>query len=92
VARDFLSLKHFVCLATFDIFKFKAQVQFPLKLMYKLLASTASSDNGYHRSCDLLGEVWKHLLNFSLSLLVLVLEEAVEVQSFLLLSVLLAIL
>ena len=44
VARDFLSLKWFVYLAAFDTFIFKAQVRFPLKLMYKLFASTASSD------------------------------------------------
>lgn len=91
VARDFLSLKWFVYLATFDTFIFKAQVQFSLKLMYKLFASTVSSDKGFHRSCDLLGEVRKHLLNFSWSLLVFVLEETVEGQSFPLLSVPLAI-
>lgn len=69
----------FVYLAAFDVFVFKAQVRFPLNLMYKVFASTASSGKGFHRSCDFLGEVRKHLLSFSCSLLVLVLEETVEV-------------
>lgn len=65
VVRDFLSQKRFVYLSPIDAFIFKAQVQFPLKLVYKVFASTASLDKGFHRSYDLLGEVRKHLLYFS---------------------------
>lgn len=49
VARDPLNLGWFVYSAASNTFICKALLPFPLKLMQKLWASSASLDKGFHR-------------------------------------------